>query len=102
MLHVDEAGSVCSDENIGNVDVNVDVNVIGHRIQALDRSNRERSLRVATWNFSGLCSECKQKEIGEVLAKINIDVVVGKESWEKEDSSVNVEGCKQMVWEAYH
>ena len=34
------------------------------------------------------------REIGEVLAKNNIDVVAGQESWEKEDSSVNVEGYK--------
>ena len=42
---------------------------------ALEGSNRERSL----W----LCSERKQREIGEVLAKNN--VVADQESWEKED-----------------
>ena len=30
------------------MDINVDVNVIGHRIQALEGSNRKRRLRVAT------------------------------------------------------
>ena len=28
---------------------------------------QERKLRVGTWNFSGLCSEHKQKEVGELL-----------------------------------
>ena len=37
--------------------------------QALEGSNRKRRLQVATWNFSGLCSEHKQREIGEVLAE---------------------------------
>ena len=46
-LHVDEADSVCSDEHMDSVDANVDVNVIGHKIQALEGSNRERRLRVA-------------------------------------------------------
>ena len=32
-LHADEAGSVSSDEHMNSVDVNV--NVVGHRIQAL-------------------------------------------------------------------
>ena len=32
---------------------------------------------MATWNFSGLGSECKQKEIGGVLDKNSIDVVAG-------------------------
>ena len=46
-LHVDQAGSVCSDVHIDSVDV------IGHRIQALEGNNKERRLQVATWNFSG-------------------------------------------------
>ena len=49
-------------------------------------------MRVATWNFSGLCSECKQKEVGEVLANNNIDIVAGQEYWEKEDSRISVDG----------
>ena len=51
-------------------------------------------LRVATWNFSGLGSERKQKEIGEVLDKNSIDVVARQESWEKEDTKIAVEGYK--------
>ena len=31
--------------------------------------------------FSRLGSECKQKEIGELLTKNSIDVVAGQESW---------------------
>ena len=54
----------------------------------------ERRLRVATWNFSGLCSDRKQKEVGELLAKHNLDVVAGQESWEKEESRIEVEGYK--------
>ena len=54
----------------------------------------EKRLRVATWNFSGLCSDRKQKEVGELLAKHNLDVVAGQESWEKEESRIEVEGYK--------
>ena len=75
-LHVAQAGSVCSDEHR----INIDVNVIGHKIQALEGSSRARKLRVATWNFSGLCGERKQREIREVLAKNNVDVVAGRKS----------------------
>ena len=49
---------------------------------------------MATWNFSGLCSERKQKEVGEVLAKNGIDIVAGQESWEKDDTRLSVEGYK--------
>ena len=38
-------------------------------------NKRERRLRVATWNFSRLCSDRKQKEVGELLVKHNLDVV---------------------------
>ena len=48
---------------------------------------------VRTWNFSGLCSDCKQKEVGELLAKHNLDVA-GQESWEKEETIIAVEGYK--------
>ena len=36
----------------------------------------------------------KQKEVGEYLVKNDIDVVAGQESWEKEDSRINVDGYK--------
>ena len=48
-------------------------------------------MRVATWNFSGLGSERKQKEIGELLTKNSI---AGQESWEREDTRIEVEGYK--------
>ena len=60
--------------------VNVDVDLVGNKAKALMRTKRERRLRVATWNFSGLCSDRKQKEVGELLAKHNLDVVAGQES----------------------
>ena len=49
---------------------------------------------MGTWSVSGLCSERKQKEIGELLQVNNIDIVAGQESWEKEDSRINVDGYK--------
>ena len=55
---------------------------------------RERRLRVATWKFSGLGSECKQEEIGELLTENSIDVVADQESWEREDTRIEVEGYK--------
>ena len=69
------------------------MDLVGSKAKALVRNKRERKLRVATWNFSGLCSDRKQKEIGELLAKHN-DVVVGQESWEKEETRIHVEGYK--------
>ena len=50
-------------------------------------------MRVSIWNFSGLCSDRKQKEVEELLAKHNLDVA-GQESWEKEESGIEVEGYK--------
>ena len=35
---------------------------------------------MGTWNVSGLCSECKQTEVGELLQVNNIDIVAGQES----------------------
>ena len=50
-------------------------------------------LQVATWKFSGQCSEHKQ--IGEVLVKNNTDSVAGQESSRKEeDGNLNIEGYK--------
>ena len=43
-------------------------------MKALGENKRERWLRVATWNFSGLGSEHKQKEVAELLAKNSINV----------------------------
>ena len=77
-----------------HTDSGLDVQLVGDRVRALGGSVRDRRLRVATWNFSGLGSERKQKEIGEVLDKNSIDVAAGQESWEKEDTKIAVEGYK--------
>ena len=52
------------DEHTNN---GLDIQLVGDRVRALGRSVSYRRLRVATWNFSGLGSELKQKEIGKVL-----------------------------------
>ena len=70
------------------------MNLVGSKAKRLVGNKWERRLRVATWNFSGLCSDRKQKEVGELLAKHNLDVVAGQESWEKEESRIEVEGYK--------
>ena len=58
-------------------------------------NRQERKLRVGMWNFSGLCSEHKQKEVGELLQVNKIDIVAGQESCE-EDSRINVDGYKRF------
>ena len=69
-------------------------NLVEGKVKALAGNKRERRLRVATWNFSGLGSERKQKEVEELLVKNNIDFVAGQESWEREDTRIEVEGYK--------
>ena len=81
------SGTLCSGENNMHIDV-------GNKVKALGGRERERRLRVATWNFSGLGSERKQKEIGELLTKNSIDAVAGQECWEREDTRIEVEGYK--------
>ena len=51
-------------------------------------SKMHKELRLAMWNVSGLCSECKQKAIADLLACNSIDIVAVQESWEKEDSKI--------------
>ena len=53
-----------------------------------------KQLRLATWKVSGLCSERKQKQIADLLACNSIDIVAVQESWEKEDSKIDVDGYK--------
>ena len=55
------------------------------------KSKGKRRLHVTTWNIS---SERKQKEVGEVLLKINIDIGAGQESWEKDDTKLSIGGYK--------
>ena len=57
------------------------MNKIGNQVRVAERG--ERKVRVA-WNFYGICSERKQKEVAGVLKKNNIDVCAGQESWEEE------------------
>ena len=73
-----------------NGSVYVDVDLVGSKAKRLVGNKRERRLRIATWN---LCSDHKQKEVGELLAKHNLDVA-GQESWEKEETRIEVEGYK--------
>ena len=89
-----ETVSSSLNSDVQNDRVNVDVDLVGSKAKALARNKQERKLRVATWNFSGLCSDRKQKEIGELLAKNNLEVVAGQESWEKEETRRAVEGYK--------
>ena len=72
----------------------INLNNVSERANALAGKRKERRLRVhvATWNCSGLCSDRKQKEVGEMLGKHNIDIVAVQETWEKDESRINVEG----------
>ena len=71
----------------------IDMNKIRNQVRVAERG--ERKVRVA-WNFYGICSQRKQKEVAGVLKKNNIDVCAGQESWEKEDSKVSVDGYKRF------
>ena len=62
------------DENCSTYEsdvVDVDLEVVNNKIMNLGDNKQRRRLRVATWNFSGLCSERKQKEVGELLVENN-------------------------------
>ena len=82
------SGSFCSVDN-----VHIGVKLVGKKVKALGGRDRERKLRVVTWNFSGLGRERRQ-EIGELSRKNSIDVVAGQESLEREDTRIEVEGYK--------
>ena len=94
MDYSNETVSSSLNSDAQNDRVNVDVDLVGRKEKAMVRNKRERKLRLAIWNFSGLCSDRKQKEIGELLDKHNLDVVAGQESWEKEENRIDVEGYK--------
>ena len=49
--------------------------------------------------FSGFCSERKQREVEEVLERVNIDVVAGQESWEREEKPLlmAIDGLESLV-----
>ena len=65
-------------------------------LQSRSACHREYGLRVVPWNFSGLCSECKQKEVSELLNKLKLDIVAGQESREREGSVIEVQGYKWL------
>ena len=65
------------------------MNKIRSQVRVAERG--ERKVRIATWNFSGICSQRKQKEVARVLEKNNIDICAGQESWEKEESKISGE-----------
>ena len=73
------------------VDGGIDITILEDSVKAVEENKYSRKLRVGTWNFSGLCSERKQKEVGQVLNKLNLDVVAGQESWEREGYSISVD-----------
>ena len=94
-----EAVSSSSNSDEQNVfRVYVDLNLVGSKANMLVGNKQERKLRVSSCNFSGLCSEHKQKEVGELLAKHNLDVVAGQESWENEKTTcrIAIEGYKDL------
>ena len=45
----------------------VNLSVVSERMSC--QGKKDRRLRVATWNFSGLCSERKQREVWGAFAK---------------------------------
>ena len=47
-------------------------------LQSRSAYHREYGLRVGSWNFSGLCSQRKQKEVSEVLNKLKLDIVASR------------------------
>ena len=84
------AVDTCSDDNVEDVHI-VDSVALKTKVPA---SKMCKQLKLATWNVSGSCSERKQKEIGELLACNSINVVAVQESWEKEDSKLDVDGYR--------
>ena len=87
---LDETCSNCEHDSIDRADI--DLELVSSKVKTGGKERRR--LRVATWNFSGLCSERKQKEVGELLVENNIDIVAGQESWEKEESRIDINGYK--------
>ena len=65
--------------------------------QSLSAGKACRKLKVATWNFSGLCSERKQKEVAEILSRLDIDIVAGQESLGKGRKVMATSGLGSLV-----
>ena len=79
------AGSVllniaCSNRFSSLVDEDVyvggelNIDVVRQEACEVKRVRFARKLKIATWNFAGLCSERKQKEISEVLNRVKVDI----------------------------
>ena len=81
-----------SRERNGKTVLSLMASVVENAATAFRGNKCERRLRVGTWNFAGLCSERKQKEVGQVLQKLNLDVVASQESWEKDGTTICVDG----------
>ena len=60
------------------------------KMKDFKQSKREKRLRLAIWNFSGLGSKRKQKEIKEVLVMDGRYFLAGQESWEREDTKFDI------------
>ena len=91
----------CSNRFSGLVDEDVyvggepNIGVVRQEACEVQRVTRfARKLKIATWNFAGLCSERKQKKVSEVLNRVKVDIVAGQETWERKDKVVNVDGYK--------
>ena len=72
----------------------LNIDVVRQEACEVQRVRFARKLKIATWNFAGLCSEREQKEISEVLNRVKVDIVAGQETWERKDKVVNVDGYK--------
>ena len=83
------AVDTCSDDNVEDVPI---VDSVALKIKVL-ASKMRKQLRLATWN---VCSERKQKEIADLLA-CNSYIVAVQESWEKEDSKIDISGLVSPV-----
>ena len=57
-------------EPLSSDDECVDVIAVEEKVKAVTGNKCERKLRIGTWNFAGLCSERKEKEVGQVLEKL--------------------------------
>ena len=69
-----ETVSSSLNSDVQNDRENVDVDLVGSKAKALVRNKRERKLRLATWNFSGLLKigYVEQRLRKSRLKKINI------------------------------